>query len=45
MSGPGFLELPPRSTKPRAVGLTHVLDKGLPVAELPGYLEDRKSVV
>jgi len=39
MSGPGFLELPPRSTKPRAVGLSHVLDKGLPRAELPGYLE------
>jgi phosphosulfolactate synthase len=27
--GPGFLSLPPRSTKPRAEGLTHVLDKGL----------------
>jgi phosphosulfolactate synthase len=28
---PTFLRLPPRSTKPRSVGLTHVLDKGLPV--------------
>jgi phosphosulfolactate synthase len=26
--GPGFLSLPARSTKPRADGLTHVLDKG-----------------
>ena len=25
---PGFLDLPPRSVKPRLVGLTHVLDKG-----------------
>lgn len=39
MGGPGFLELPPRSVKPRAAGLTHVLDKGLPLAELRGYLE------
>lgn len=39
MGGPGFLDLPPRSTKPRAAGLTHVLDKGLPLAELRGYLE------
>ncbi|MET0524011.1 MAG: phosphosulfolactate synthase [Nocardioides sp.] len=28
---PAFLSLPERSTKPRAVGLTHVLDKGLTV--------------
>jgi phosphosulfolactate synthase len=28
---PTFLSLPERSTKPRTVGLTHVLDKGLPV--------------
>lgn len=27
--GPGFLDLPPRTVKPRAAGLTHVLDKGL----------------
>jgi phosphosulfolactate synthase len=27
--GPGFLDLPPRSSKPRSEGLTHVLDKGL----------------
>jgi phosphosulfolactate synthase len=35
---PPFLDLPPRPAKPRAVGLTHVLDKGLPAAELPGRL-------
>ncbi|WP_329480400.1 phosphosulfolactate synthase [Kribbella sp. NBC_01484] len=27
-SGPSFLTLPERSTKPRSAGLTHVLDKG-----------------
>jgi phosphosulfolactate synthase len=27
--GPGFLDLPARSAKPRVAGLTHVLDKGL----------------
>jgi phosphosulfolactate synthase len=39
VGGPEFLDLPPRGLKPRAAGLTHVLDKGLPVSELPGYLE------
>jgi phosphosulfolactate synthase len=29
---PGFLELPRRTRKPRAGGITHVLDKGLTVA-------------
>jgi phosphosulfolactate synthase len=38
VGGPEFLDLPPRGAKPRAAGLTHVLDKGLPVSELPGYL-------
>jgi phosphosulfolactate synthase len=33
-----FLDLPPRPPKPRAVGLTHVLDKGLPAADLPARL-------
>ena len=36
-----FLRLPRRSEKPRFVGLTHVIDKGLPVAEL----ESRLAVV
>lgn len=31
MIAPTFLRLPERSTKPRTVGLTHVLDKGLTV--------------
>lgn len=38
--GPPFpLELPERPSKPRSVGITHVLDKGLPAHELPGVLE------
>lgn len=39
MAAPDFLDLPPRGAKPRAHGLTHVLDKGFPLSELPGYLE------
>jgi phosphosulfolactate synthase len=39
MAGSGFLDLPPRSSKPRRAGLTHVLDKGVPVAELEPLLE------
>ena len=31
---PGFLDLPARSAKPRFVGLTHVLDKGLAPPEV-----------
>jgi phosphosulfolactate synthase len=33
------LDLPERPPKPRRVGITHVLDKGLPVADLAGVLE------
>ncbi|MDP2308428.1 MAG: phosphosulfolactate synthase [Pseudomonadota bacterium] len=36
--GPGFLTLPPRSLKPRAEGLTHVLDKGLSMVGLESLL-------
>lgn len=32
--GPHFLDLPARSSKPRLSGLTHVLDKGIPLTEL-----------
>jgi phosphosulfolactate synthase len=32
--GPDFLALPPRSSKPRISGLTHVLDKGVPPQEV-----------
>jgi len=35
---PSFLRLPRRSEKPRFVGLTHVIDKGLPVGELESRL-------
>jgi phosphosulfolactate synthase len=39
MGRPGFLDLPARSAKPRAAGITHVLDKGIPLGELAGYLD------
>lgn len=39
MGTPFPLELPKRPPKPRSVGITHVLDKGLPAHELPGVLE------
>lgn len=35
---PSFLELPERTVKPRASGVTHVLDKGLTVVSLDGLL-------
>jgi phosphosulfolactate synthase len=34
-----FLELPERSAKPREYGITHVLDKGLSLAEVDGLME------
>jgi phosphosulfolactate synthase len=34
-----FLDLPERSQKPRERGLTHVIDRGLSVAEVDGLLE------
>jgi phosphosulfolactate synthase len=37
-TAPDFLTVPPRSRKPRRQGLTHVLDKGLPVEELTAAL-------
>lgn len=36
---PPFLDLPRRSPKPREAGITHVLDKGLSVAEVDGLVE------
>lgn len=39
MALPAFLDLPRRTSKPRSAGLTHVLDKGMPAAELRGWLE------
>jgi phosphosulfolactate synthase len=39
MAPPGFLNLPQRSAKPRERGLTHVLDKGLSLAQVDGLIE------
>jgi phosphosulfolactate synthase len=36
--GPDFLTLPPRTAKPRRRGITHVLDKGLPVEQVEAVL-------
>ncbi|HUB22787.1 MAG TPA: phosphosulfolactate synthase [Streptosporangiaceae bacterium] len=33
MPGPDFLDLPARTTKPRGTGITHVLDRGIPLAQ------------
>jgi phosphosulfolactate synthase len=41
----GFLDLPPRSGKPRTTGLTHVLDKGLSLSQVDGMLEVAGSSV
>src|SRR6185312_12990270 len=35
----GFLDIPERSSKPRERGITHVIDRGLSVAEIDGLLE------
>ncbi len=35
----GFLDLPPRSPKPRTAGLTHVIDKGLNLREIEGLFD------
>ena len=35
----GFLDLPARSPKPRARGLTHVIDKGLNLREIEGLFD------
>jgi phosphosulfolactate synthase len=42
---PGFLELPERERKPRAAGLTHLLDKGAPLELLTALLEDTGELV
>ena len=34
-----LLNLPERATKPRQRGITHVLDRGLSVAEIDGLVE------
>jgi phosphosulfolactate synthase len=45
MSRPCFLALPSRSEKPRAAGLTHVLDKGMPLGELEEFIESAGDFV
>jgi phosphosulfolactate synthase len=35
----GFLALPPRAAKPREVGLTHVIDKGLNLRDIEGMFD------
>src|SRR4051794_38311403 len=35
----GLFDLPPRSGKPRATGLTHVLDRGMSLAQVDGLME------
>jgi phosphosulfolactate synthase len=39
MNVPDFLSLPPRRTKPRSAGLTHVLDKGMHLNDLEGFID------
>jgi phosphosulfolactate synthase len=38
MPGPDFLDLPARTTKPRSAGITHVLDRGIPLAQAADLL-------
>jgi phosphosulfolactate synthase len=42
---PDFLDLPPREDKPRAHGLTHVLDNGLPTEHVAAALGSAGSYV
>ncbi|HEY2704285.1 MAG TPA: phosphosulfolactate synthase [Candidatus Dormibacteraeota bacterium] len=39
MPHPDFLELPSRSSKPRRAGITHVLDRGMPLPEMSALLD------
>src|SRR5260370_6186779 len=45
MSGPDFLDLPARATKPRGIGITHVLDRGIPLAQSADLLAMSESYV
>src|SRR6516165_8405421 len=45
MPGPGFLDLPVRSAKPRRTGITHVLDRGIPLAQVTDLLEQNSGYV
>ena len=45
MPGPDFLDLPTRATKPRGIGITHVLDRGIPLAQSADLLAMSESYV
>ena len=45
MVGPGFLDLPSRTVKPRGTGITHVLDRGLPLGYCADLLESGGAYV
>jgi len=45
MPGPDFLALPARAGKPRVTGITHVLDRGLPLAQAADLLTANGSYV
>jgi phosphosulfolactate synthase len=45
MTGPGFLSLPARSAKPRQTGITHVLDRGVPLGQAADLLESSGDYV
>src|ERR671937_508065 len=41
----GWLEVPPRSPKPRKAGLTHVIDKGLNLRDIEGLFDTAGAYV
>jgi phosphosulfolactate synthase len=43
--GPDFLSLPPRSSKPRVDGLTHVLDKGMSLVGLESLIQTARESI
>jgi phosphosulfolactate synthase len=45
MPGPDFLDLPTRTAKPRGTGITHVLDRGIPLAQSADLLAMNGSYV
>ena len=45
MPGPDFLDLPARATKPRGIGITHVLDRGIPLGQVADLLATSDSYI
>src|SRR5580698_1869646 len=45
MPGPDFLDLPIRASKPRSSGITHVLDRGIPLAHAADLLATSEPYV